>query len=246
LPEQRGLYSLIIEFIQSFTDANAPDLERDPPSPATQWCYVAEYRSHVLAELYRACGTIIATLDDMLIPQASTAESRVFYQTMKADNHRYSAEFLEGVAREHTIRWARLAYEEAWGMAHNSMLVTHPIRLSVALNYSVFMYELLEQRHDAYIMAREARRLAVDALGCVAEASRPDTEQLLLRLGANLDRWSELGPAAAAAAAAAAVAAVAAAAAKQGQRQLPLPKRRGSRRGSGEWPAGPGVGKKHR
>jgi len=195
--------------IQSFTDFDAPDLQSDPPSPAMQWCYVAEYRSHVLAELCRTCGTIIATLDNMLIPQASTAEARVFYLTMKADNNSYSAEFLEGVAREQTIQWARQAYEEALDLAHNSMLVTHPVRLSVALNYSVFMYELLEQHHDAYIMAREARRLAVDALGGVAETSKTDTEQLLLRLEANIDRWSELCQAAAAAAAGAA---------KQGQR----------------------------
>lgn len=220
--------------IHSFTDADAPDLERDPPSPATQWFYAAEYRSHLLAELYQTCGTIIATLDNMLIPQASMAESRVFYQTMKADNHRYSVDFLDGVAREQTIRWARLAYEEAWDLAQNSMLVTHPIRLSVALNYSVFMYELLEQRNDAYTMAREARRLAVDALGCVAEASRPDAEQLLLRLEANLDRWSELYPVAAAV--------------KQGQRQLRLTsaggnKHRGSHRGSGGRGGGSGVGK---
>ena len=41
------------------------------------------------------------------------------------------------------------AYEEAIEIAKKSMLPTHPIRLGLALNYSVFLYEIQNARDKA-------------------------------------------------------------------------------------------------
>ena len=60
---------------------------------------------------------------------------------MKADYYRYLAEFASGsVKDEHAIS-ASAAYDAATTAA-SSLAPTHPIRLGLALNFSVFLYEV--------------------------------------------------------------------------------------------------------
>jgi len=47
--------------------------------------YAKEYSSKVEEELQKICDTILGLLDSNLISSASTGESKVFYQKMKAD-----------------------------------------------------------------------------------------------------------------------------------------------------------------
>merc|ERR1711862_550144 len=97
-----------------------------------------EYCSKVEGELQKICDTILGLLDQNLIPKATNGESKVFYQKMKADYFRYIAEFSDGDAKSKAAENARLAYEEASKVAEKDLAVTHPIRLGLALNYSVF------------------------------------------------------------------------------------------------------------
>merc|ERR1712151_195694 len=55
--------------------------------------YAKEYCGKVEAELQEICGKILKLLNGNLINNASTGESKVFYQKMKADYYRYIAEF---------------------------------------------------------------------------------------------------------------------------------------------------------
>ena len=57
----------------------------------TQAGYAHDYRVKVENELQKICDTILKLLDKGLIPQATQAESKVFYQKMKADYYRDSA-----------------------------------------------------------------------------------------------------------------------------------------------------------
>merc|ERR1719433_2462406 len=103
----------------------------------------------VEAELQKICDTILGLLDANLINKASTGESKVFYQKMKADYYRYIAEFTSDDAKKKASENARLAYEEASKVAEKDLAVTHPIRLGLALIYSVFQYEVLANPEEA-------------------------------------------------------------------------------------------------
>merc|ERR1712003_298735 len=105
--------------------------------------YAKEYCSKVETELQKICDTILGLLDANLIPKAGNGESKVFYQKMKADYYRYIAEFTDGDKKSKAAESARAAYEEAAKVAEKDLVVTHPIRLGLALNYSVFLYEVL-------------------------------------------------------------------------------------------------------
>ena len=56
-------------------------------------------------------------------------------------------------------------------MAATDLVVTHPIRLGLALNFSVFHYEVLNNPEEACKMARQAFEDAIAELDSVSEDS---------------------------------------------------------------------------
>merc|ERR1711879_78217 len=129
-------------------------------------------------------------LDGSLITKASSGESKVFYQKMKADYYRYIAEFSDGDAKTKASENARLAYEEAHKVAEKDLAVTHPIRLGLALNFSVFQYEVLGNPDEACKMARTAFEDAIAELDNVAEDSYKDSTLIMQLLRDNLTLWT--------------------------------------------------------
>merc|ERR1712084_213128 len=135
-------------------------------------------------------GTILGLLDANLIPKAGNGESKVFYQKMKADYFRYIAEFSGGDKKSKAAESARMGYEEAQKVAEKDLAVTHPIRLGLALNFSVFQYEVLSQPEEACKMARTAFEDAIAELDNVAEDSYKDSTLIMQLLRDNLTLWT--------------------------------------------------------
>ena len=104
---------------------------------------IKNYRSQVEKELRDICSDILDVLDKHLIPCATTGESKVFYYKMKGDYHRYLAEFATGNDRKEAAENSLVAYKAASDIAMTDLPPTHPIRLGLALNFSVFYYEIL-------------------------------------------------------------------------------------------------------
>ena len=62
---------------------------------------------------------------------------------MKGDYYRYIGEYKKG---DETVKTSALkAYEDATTMAEKDLKTTNPIRLGLALNFSVFYYEIMEK-----------------------------------------------------------------------------------------------------
>ena len=152
--------------------------------------YAKEYVSKVETELQTICDTILSLLKDKLIPKADGGESKVFYQKMMADYYRYIAEFRDGDAKSAAAESARAAYADAAAVAEKDLAVTHPIRLGLALNYSVFQYEVLQQPEEACKMARTAFEDAIAELDNVAEESYKDSTLIMQLLRDNLTLWT--------------------------------------------------------
>merc|ERR1712151_457492 len=157
---------------------------------AEQAAYAKEYCGKVEKELQTICDTILGLLDGNLIKKASTGESKVFYQKMKADYYRYIAEFTDGDSKTKASESARCAYEEASQVASKDLAVMHPIRLGLALNYSVFQYEVLQSPDEACKMARTAFEDAIAELDNVAEDSYKDSTLIMQLLRDNLTLWT--------------------------------------------------------
>merc|ERR1712058_60419 len=140
--------------------------------------------------LNKICGDILKLLDEKLITASSNDESKVFYQKMKADYYRYIAEFTEGDAKASAAENARKAYQDAADVAAKGLPVTHPILLGLALNFSVFQYEVLQNPEEACKMARTAFEDAIAELDNVAEDSYKDSTLIMQLLRDNLTLWT--------------------------------------------------------
>ena len=67
----------------------------------------------------------------------------------KGDYHRYKAEFSSGDDRKLAAESSLVAYKSASDVAMVDLPPTHPIRLGLALNFSVFYYEILNSPERA-------------------------------------------------------------------------------------------------
>eukprot|EP01010_Urceolus_cornutus_P000888 NODE_1394_length_936_cov_477.348365_g1074_i0.p1 GENE.NODE_1394_length_936_cov_477.348365_g1074_i0~~NODE_1394_length_936_cov_477.348365_g1074_i0.p1 ORF type:complete len:241 (+),score=69.00 NODE_1394_length_936_cov_477.348365_g1074_i0:62-724(+) len=105
--------------------------------------FIQSYRAQVEKELAEICQDILGLLEKELIPTATTGESKTFLYKMKADYHRYFAETAPG---EEQKELALAAYTTASEIATSSLAPTHPIRLGLALNFSVFHFEIRKKK----------------------------------------------------------------------------------------------------
>merc|ERR1712038_744486 len=156
-----------------------------------QQCKNAEdHCKKVEGELDNICDTILKLLDENLLPKATSGESKVFYQKMKADYYRYKAEYKQGGEKTEASKSAEKAYQEAHDVAVKDLVVTHPIRLGLALNFSVFQYEVMEKPEEACKMARTAFEDAIAELDSVQEDSYKDSTLIMQLLRDNLTLWT--------------------------------------------------------
>ncbi|KAG6530089.1 14-3-3-like protein GF14-C [Zingiber officinale] len=151
---------------------------------------IKEYRSKVEAELGKICDGILKLLDSHLVPSASTAESKVFYLKMKGDYHRYLAEFKTSAERKEAAESTLLAYKSAQDIALADLAPTHPIRLGLALNFSVFYYEILNSPDRACSLAKQAFDEAISELDTLGEESYKDSTLIMQLIRDNLTLWT--------------------------------------------------------
>merc|ERR1712167_108217 len=102
----------------------------------------------------------------------------------------YIAEFTDGDKKTTAANNAKLAYEAAQEVAEKDLAVTHPIRLGLALNFSVFQYEVLSNPDEACKMARTAFEDAIAELDNVAEDSYKDSTLIMQLLRDNSTLWT--------------------------------------------------------
>ncbi|KAJ8870607.1 hypothetical protein PR048_029630 [Dryococelus australis] len=151
---------------------------------------IQAYRGQVEKELNDICQDILGLLDKHLIPSASTGESRVFYYKMKGDYHRYLAEFATGNDRKEAAENSLVAYKAASDIAVTELSPTHPIRLGLALNFSVFYYEILNSPDRACRLAKAAFDDAIAELDTLSEESYKDSTLIMQLLRDNLTLWT--------------------------------------------------------
>jgi len=149
-----------------------------------------EYREKIEKELNEICRDVLSLLDKYLIPKASNAESKVFYLKMKGDYYRYLAEVAVGDARKAVLDDSQKAYQEAFEIAKSKMQPTHPIRLGLALNFSVFYYEILNSPEKACQLAKTAFDEAIAELDTLNEDSYKDSTLIMQLLRDNLTLWT--------------------------------------------------------
>jgi len=151
---------------------------------------VTSYKSKIEQELTDICAEILRIIDESLIPNSSSEEGKVFYYKMKGDYYRYLAEFQSDPQRKETSDNALDAYKSASGIANSELAPTHPIRLGLALNFSVFYYEIMNSPQKACHLAKQAFDDAIAELDTLSEESYKDSTLIMQLLRDNLTLWT--------------------------------------------------------
>lgn len=108
----------------------------------------------------------------------------------KGDYHRYLAEFAVGNDRKEAAENSLVAYKAASDTAMTDLPPTHPIRLGLALNFSVFYYEILNSPDRACRLAKAAFDDAIAELDTLSEESYKDSTLIMQLLRDNLTLWT--------------------------------------------------------
>ena len=152
---------------------------------------ITGYRQKVERELEKICRELLEVLEQFLLPQDKTAEGQVFYWKMAGDYWRYLAEFASGDDRKAKADKAKDKYDQATRTAiEQGLPPTNPIRLGLALNYSVFFYEILNMPQDACTLAKTAFDDAISELDSLQEEQYKDATLIMQLIRDNLTLWT--------------------------------------------------------
>jgi len=162
--------------------------EKDVGSP--KGSLTMKFRGVIEKELNDICEEVLQLLDKFLIPNATSDESKVFYLKMKGDYYRYRAEYTEESKKKDVQDQAEAAYTEAMDNAKANMQPTHPNRLGLALNFSVFFYEIQNAPDKACHLAKQAFDDAIAELDSLDQESYKDSTLIMQLLRDNLTLWT--------------------------------------------------------
>jgi len=154
---------------------------------------IKSYAAKIDKELNDIVNDVTTVIDKHLIPHATGDESKVFYYKMKGDYFRYKDEYSIDEARKEGAQRSLEGYTEALKIAQEKLPTTNPIRLGLALNFSVFYYEILNEQSKACELAKSSFDDAIAKLDDLSEDSYKDSTVIMQLLRDNLTLWTTEG-----------------------------------------------------
>jgi len=176
--------------VQQFEDKEKRNAESDDKNLKM----IQDYKQTIADEVFNLIKEVIDDIVNMYTkgPQkAEDTEVYVFFKKMEGDYNRYGAEITHSAERASYKEAALKAYTEAQKVAKEHLPSTNPIALGLALNFSVFYYEICEQKDDASKLAKEAFDQAIDNLDTLNEEAYKDSTLIMQLLKDNLTLWNE-------------------------------------------------------
>ena len=123
--------------------------KNDLPEDNEYTLQLSVYRHKKYDDLYFSSERIISIIDKTLMPHAKTERSKFIYYKLKADLLRYLAEFAPEKDIKKYVDDSKIAYQCAIGISDAEYDPASKENLGLVLNYSVLLYEFLNQKEDA-------------------------------------------------------------------------------------------------
>ena len=150
----------------------------------------AEYKKQIEGELVKMCEDIIGIVNDGCLPKSGDDEAKTFYLKMIGDYYRYISESVTGDKLKEVSDKATDYYAQA-ETAADSLQPYNSIRLGLALNYSVFYYEVRNDKKKACELAQTALDNAKAHVEDMENDEARDALSIVELLKENLDLWKE-------------------------------------------------------
>lgn len=159
---------------------------------------IEQVRGRIVKDLEATCHELIALLDGTLLPAAQDAQARLFYEKMKGDYYRYMCEAsgnrAEGAANadpayEANVEHAKQSYEAAVAIAKAELSPAHPLYLGLMLNYTVFLYDVMNKHAEAIALASSTYEEATQVVNSNSEESYANATNIMQLLKDNVALW---------------------------------------------------------
>ncbi|VDD75002.1 unnamed protein product [Mesocestoides corti] len=163
--------------------------EADRKASPEHSCFVI-FQKTIEEEMRQLSRRIIHYIDTILLKEELEPEPKAFYYKFKADYYRYLAEIENGNDKKDCSEHSLNAYKSAFEIASGNLFPTHPLRLGIALNFSVFYYEILNSVDRACKLAKAAFDDAIAELDNISEENYKDATLVMQLLRDNLTLWT--------------------------------------------------------
>lgn len=148
-----------------------------------------QFRDVLLKEMHDICIDLINLIDESLLPASNEPEQRVYFEKMKGDYYRYICENREGPEIEGIIEKASQCYQAGLDIARSELNSTNPTFLGLVLNYSVFLYEIMDHKNEAIDLSQSTFNDTVDNIYNTDDATYSETTLILRLLQTNHKNW---------------------------------------------------------
>ena len=149
------------------------------------------YKNKIESELYNQCIGIVELVKDKCMKVATEAESKAFFLKMVGDYYRYVAESATADKLEEVKKGALDYYNQATEACTASLGACNPIRLGLALNFSVFYFEVMNDHKKACELGETALQNALEKIDDCDEETFRDAKSIIELLKENLSLWKE-------------------------------------------------------
>ena len=151
---------------------------------------LAVYKKKIEDLLFKDCDNIISLTKSRILNKGKPIESeaKAFFVKLVGDYYRYIAESATGDRYEAVKQEALKAYTEANLIA---LPPCNSIRLGLALNFSVFYYEVMKDQKLACELADSSLQAALEKIDDLGEEEFRDAKSIIELLKENLSLWRE-------------------------------------------------------
>ena len=156
--------------------------------------YIKEYKNIIENVLYEKCYEIITFIEEYIVNKDSfedyDVEGKVKFYKMLGDNHRYLCECDLFKAKE--INQAKLYYNKAIKLSKNLQII-NPARLGSILNYSIFLYQIINEKEIAIELAKSTIEKFQKEEGNLDEEDDNDQDAMTIidSMKTNLEVWKD-------------------------------------------------------
>ena len=146
------------------------------------------YKKEIEEQLISDCEKVISLIDGLVLKKECDKEAKAFFVKMVGDYYRYIAENAKDAKLEEVKQKALDAYAEANKI---DLQPCNPIKLGLALNFSVFHYEVMKNHKQACELADSALQNALEKIDELEEEDFRDAKSIIELLKENLTLWKE-------------------------------------------------------
>ena len=188
--DERNLISVAFKNLISSKRAACRTICAIEQNPKYQKFDVAlkDYKTSIESQLMNDCQRIITIINNRVLSTDCSGEAKAFFVKMVGDYYRYIAENAKADKLEEVKNNALKAYDEANAI---EMAPCNPIKLGLALNFSVFHYEVMRNHGKACELADKALQEALEKIDDLEEDDFRDAKSIIELLKENLTLWRE-------------------------------------------------------